>query len=126
MRFDQGPDLGPTPPRTFPLLDAPSVTTAETVVFVECRSDGAVVYPSGKSFSIDSLNHSPTHNPLYHAVVAALAKAGDPKLRAVRFLVHPDGERTFELASPAFNRVGATKTRRSLRPDDDISRIVGE
>ena len=121
---EQGPDLGPTAPRAFPLLEAKSVTP-ETVVFVECRSDGAVLYPSGKSFSIDSLNHSPAHNPLYQAAVAAL-KAGDPKSRAVRFLVHPDGERTFELASPAFNGVGATKTRHSLQPDDDISRLVGE
>ena len=121
----QGPDLGPAKPRTFPLLPARIGGAEETTVYVECLSDGAVVYPSGKSISIDSLNHSRSHNALHQAVAAQLAKhTGDPKRRTLRFLIHRDGERTFHLAYPVFNGLDVTKTRYSLQSDDDVSRIV--
>ena len=123
----QGPDLGPAKPRPFPLLPARVGGAEETIVFVECLSDGVVVHPSGKSMSIDSLNHSPSHNALYQAVAAKLAKhKGDPKRRTVRFLIHRDGERTFHLAYPLFNGLDVTKTRYSLQSDDDVSRIVAD
>ena len=122
----QGPDLDPgTKPRSFPLLPARVGGAAETTVFVECLSDGVVVHPSGKSISIDALNHSKGHNPLFQAVATKLAKhTGDPKARAVRFLIHRDGERAFHLAYPVFNGLNVTKTRYSLQADDDVSRIV--
>ena len=122
----EGPSLdGETKPRPFPLLPARVGGADETIVFVECLSDGVVVHPSGKSFSIDSLNHSPSHNAMYNAVAGRLAKhSGDPKQRAIRFLIHRDGERTYHLAYPVFNRLNVEQKRIDLHPGDDVSRIV--
>ena len=122
----RGPSRDADPkPRPFPLLPARVGGSDETVVFLECLSDGVVVHPSGKSFSIDSLNHSPSHNAMYQTVAAKLAKhTGDPKRRTIRFLIHRDGEKTFHLAYPVFNGLSVDKSSYNLQADDEVSRIV--
>jgi hypothetical protein len=101
------------------------------VVFIECRSEFLVLYPSRKRVSIDALSHSRFHNPLYKAVEQMIARRlstlrpgeKEPHIQ-VRFLVHPDGDRTLHLAYPVLEGLPGEKVRYNLQPEDDVARII--
>jgi hypothetical protein len=125
----------PTPaPQRRPTVLRPARLNGEgdSYVFVECRSDIVVVYPGRRRVGIDSLNHSPAYNPLFQAVRQqverrqAQARPGETARVHIRFLIHHDGERTFHLAYPALESLAVPKTRYSLQPEDDVTRIVTE
>ena len=106
----------------------------EILIFVECREDLVVVYPSRKRVSVEALSHSPGHNPLLQAIRQqaarrmAAARPGDPAPRLhIRFLVHNrggNGLRTFHMAYPVVEDLKGEKTRYDLDPLDDVARIV--
>src|SRR5262249_31385063 len=101
------------------------------VLFVEGRPDAVVLYPSRRQF----LAHPPTtpqgRADLLRAAQQLLerrqaaARAADAVFRPqVRFLVHPDGVRTFHLSYPVLDPLPTPKTRQELQPEDDIERIT--
>jgi hypothetical protein len=123
----------PTPaPRRRPVILRPARLNGdgESFVFVECRRDVVVVYPGHRRVAIDALNHSPTYNPLFQTIRQqverrqAQAGPGETARVHIRFLIHRDGERTFHLAYPVLEGLAVPKTRYSLQPEDDVSRIV--
>lgn len=103
----------------------------ETMIFVECRPDIVVVYPSRQQIGIDSLNHTPPHNPLTKAVnqiitqQQARVRAGlAPARFHLRFLVHPGAELSYHRAYPALETVPVPKSRYALMGDDSVPRII--
>jgi hypothetical protein len=104
----------------------------EWTVYLECRHDCVVLHPSRKQFSLESLSHSPNHNPLYQAVRQMIARRqstvgpGEKPYRIqLRFLVWPgDGERTFHMASPALAPLPVPQTQQKLQPEDDVLAIT--
>ena len=55
----------------------------------------------------------------------ATVRTGDAPYRPeVRFLVHPDADRTYHLAYPMLDALAAPKTAEPLEPEDDVAAIV--
>ncbi len=101
------------------------------MIFIECFFDHLVIYPSRRQVGIDSLNHSPSYNPLLKAVeqmidrrTSTLRPGEKPPRMQVRFLVHADGERTLHLAGPALEPVAIEKVQVRLQPEDNVERII--
>jgi hypothetical protein len=101
------------------------------LIFIECLADQALIYPSRRRVGIDSLNHSTGFNQLFKTVEQMIARrlstllpGETPPRIQVRFLVHSDGERTFHLAYPVLDALQIEKVRISLRPEDDVERII--
>jgi hypothetical protein len=118
-------------PRKGPLRPALLGGEREWVIFVECLHDGVVLYPTHRSFTLESLSHTPAHNPLYLALRQLMARRqglirpGEPPLNAhIRYLVHPDALRTYYMTYPALERINVPQTRQNLLPEDDVSAIV--
>jgi hypothetical protein len=103
------------------------------VIYVECQKEAVILYPMRKSFTVDSLSHSPAHNPFFQAIDRMIARRqatvlpGDMPYRPnVRFLVQPNPNalRTYYLAYPALETLKATKSRQNLQPEDDPAAIA--
>jgi hypothetical protein len=99
------------------------------IIFVECRPDDVVLYPSRQSFAAQQLARGD------QAIVAAvkqmidrkqaLVRPGDLPFRPqVRFLVHPESIRSYHTAYPVLNALGVPQTRQNLDADDDVAAIV--
>jgi hypothetical protein len=126
------PDAPPLPRRRPAALRPASVcSNGDYVIFIECRSEYLVIYPSQKRVAIDALNHSKFHNPLYRAIEQMIARRlstlrpgeKEPRIQ-VRFLVHPDADRTLHLAYPVLESLPGEKVRYNLQPEDDVARII--
>jgi hypothetical protein len=123
--FHGADSLAPARPRSRPLLPARIGASEDTILFIECRSTGVVVYPVGQSIPFAALDREPANNPLYQTVMAQLAlHKGDPERRHIRFLIHRDAERTFHTAYPVLDNVKVDKTRYTVQPGDEISRLT--
>lgn len=102
------------------------------ILYVECRADGVVLHPSLRSFSAASLAQPQGLADLTRAAQMLLDRRqntanqlGDKAFKMqIRFLVWPDGERTFHSVYPALDGLPAPKTWQMLRPDDDVDRIT--
>jgi hypothetical protein len=101
------------------------------VIFVECRPDAVVLYPSRKTFALTDLARTQGPNPLLQAIQAMIdrrqsgVRPGDAMFRPqVRFLVRPDSLRTFHTAYPALDALAVPKTRQNLQPEDDAAAIA--
>jgi hypothetical protein len=99
------------------------------IIFVECRPDDVVLYPSRQSFSVQQLAHG--DQAIVGAVKQmidrkqALLRPGDLPFRPqVRFLVHPESLRSYHTAYPVLNALGVPQTRQNLDADDDVAAIV--
>lgn len=111
-------------PRPVPHL----VGNRDWFILLECRGDSLVVYPSGRRFTTQELNTDPqAGKALLEAVrqmIAhrqAMVRPGEPPWRPqMRFLVRPDGVRTFYLAYPLLEPAGAPMTRHNLDADEEI------
>jgi hypothetical protein len=127
------------PPAPLPKTErpAPSLRPARLVgdrdwiVFVECKPEGVVVYPTRLLVPTSALAHPSGGNPLMQSIQQlidrkqATVRAGEPPYRPeVRFLVHPDAGRTYHLAYPMLDNLAAPKTAQDLTPDDDVSVLV--
>ena len=98
-------------------------------IYVECRADCVVLYPTQRTYSLASL--SGPDNPLLEAVRhmierrQGLVQPGDPPYRPqVRFLVRPENLRAYHLAFPALEALPVPKSRQNLDADDDVAAIV--
>src|SRR5262249_31667521 len=101
------------------------------ILFVECRADAVVLYPSRRQFLADTLRTPQGRAEVLRAAQQLLgrrhaaARAAEGGLRPeVRFLIHPDGVRTFHLTYPALDPLPAPKTRQDLQPEDDVDRMT--
>ena len=99
------------------------------VIFVECRPDDVVLYPSRQSFSLQQLSRG--DQAIVQAVKQmidrkqALVRPGELPFRPqVRFLVRPESIRSYHTAYPVLNALGVPQTRQNLEADDDVAAIV--
>jgi hypothetical protein len=126
------PEAPPLPRKKPAVLRPARVgSDGEYVVFIECRADYLVVYPSQRRIAIDALSHSRFHNPLYKMVEQMITRRlstlrpgeKEPRIQ-IRFLVHADGDRTLHLAYPVLEVLPVEKVRYNLQPEDDVARII--
>jgi hypothetical protein len=101
------------------------------VIFIECRPNGAILYPSRTEYSLAALAAPPATNELLAAVKKmierrqALVQSGDTPYRPqVRFLIRPDSLRTLHIAYPAFDALPVPKMRQNLAADDDVRSVM--
>jgi hypothetical protein len=100
------------------------------IIYIECRADRVVLYPSRQEVALTDLRPG-GDNPLVAAVQAmidrrqATVPAGDPPYRPqVRFLVRAENMRAFHFAYPALDTLAVPKRRQNLDPEDDILSIL--
>jgi hypothetical protein len=100
------------------------------VIYVECTTEGVIVYPARTLIPQAALSRGPA-NPLQQAVQQMIdrrqssVRPGEAPYRPqVRFLVRPESMRVFHIAYPALGAVQASMTRYNLRPEDDVLAIV--
>lgn len=101
-------------------------------IYLECREDGVVLYPSRKLYPLSVLTPAP-NNPLLLALAQmiqhrqALVLAGETPYRPqIFFLVRPGGLRTCHLAYPALASLPVVKKERDVQPDEDVQSIITE
>jgi hypothetical protein len=101
------------------------------ILYVECKPEGVVLYPTQLLVPVSALSRQPGANPLLQNLQQlidrkqATVRSGDPPYRPeVRFLVHPNALRTYHLAYPTLDALAVPKTAHDLGPDDDVLAIV--
>jgi hypothetical protein len=100
------------------------------IVFVECKTEGVVVYPTHLLIPVSALGRASGSNPLLQPVQQlidrkqATVRRDAPYRPEVRFLVHADAGRTYHLAYPTLDALAAPKTAQTLAPEDDVAVIV--
>src|SRR6185437_13577660 len=100
-------------------------------IYIECRADAVVLYPSEKSFPLAQAAGEASINPLVAEIRKMIARRqsglrpGDPPFYPqIRLLVRSENVRTFLMVYPALEALPVPKTRQNLDPDDDILDIV--
>jgi len=107
-------------------------------IFVECTADQIIVYPGGERISASALgDHGKAGSrPLLRAVEqmtarrqAVISSLEMPKDNSastpqIRFLLRPDGLRTYFLAYPELESLHLPMTRENLDADEDVVRRV--
>jgi hypothetical protein len=107
----------------------------EWTIFLECRADGVILYPYRQRFSLAQLRAAAVAegraNPLLSAVLQLIhrrqggSRTHGPALRTqLRFLVRPDGLRSYHLAFPLLDLLGVPKKRVNLRAEDDVQALI--
>jgi hypothetical protein len=102
-------------------------------IYIECSARQAVVYPGGTQIPSNSLGGTGTNGgQLFQtiqqmitrrqAVIASSDNQGSSQLPQIRFLVRPDGLRTYFLAFPELTPLQAPMTRENIDADEDVVR----
>lgn len=117
------PDRSP-PPRPAPPERPRVLGNRDWVASVDCTAAEVIVYPGGQRIAATALATAPGDNPLFKVVQSlisrrqAMVRPGEPPYRpVVRFLVHPDGLRTYYLAYPALESLQVAMIRENVRPE---------
>jgi hypothetical protein len=131
LRAPPAPKLPKAPRPPAPLRPARLSGDRDWIVFVECKTEGVVIYPTHLLVPVSALGRASGSNPLLQSVrqlierKQATVRRGDAAFRPeVRFLVHPDAGRTYHLAYPMLDPLAAPKTAQTLAPEDDVATIV--
>jgi hypothetical protein len=124
----RGPDLGagmfPDPEKPAPSRPRPMrlIGNRDWVIPVECHADSVVLRNAGQKFTPASL--AAGDNPLLQNLRQTIARRqatvrpGDPPYRPqLRFLIYPDGLKTYYLALSAVESLGVTVTRQNVEAD---------
>jgi len=118
------------PPRPRSLRPAIVMGDRDWVIFVECRENSIVVYPSRRELPMASLSRDP-NNPLMQLVQQminqkqASVRPGDLPYRPhIRFLVRPEYERTYYQSFPSLDTLSAPKERHTLDSNEDVQDVV--
>jgi hypothetical protein len=119
---DPNNKLRPAPARPRPLFG-----NHDWVINIDCQVDAVVLLPTGARIATTALAPGTTDkNPLREAVERLVARRqatvrpGEPPYRPqVRFLVRPDGLRTYYLAYPALEPLRLPMTRENVESRDD-------
>ncbi len=114
-----------------PLRPARLSGDRDWIIYVECKPEGVVIYPTQLLVPLAALNRPSGSNPLPQTIQQlidrkqATVRHGEMPYRPeVRFLVRPEAERTFHLAYPTLDGLAAPKTSQNLGPEDDVSAVV--
>jgi hypothetical protein len=113
-------------PRPLPFRAGPLNPDRNWLLAIECRADGLLL-PTGRRIAASELSPAAgAASPLFEAVQQLIARKqatvrpGEPPYRPrIRFLVRPDGFRTYYLAYPALEPLGLPMTRENLDPLED-------
>ena len=107
-----------TPPRTMRLIG-----NRDWVIPVECHADAVVLRNAGQKFAPTSLTAG-ADNPLLQSLRQTIARRqatvrpGEPPYRPqLRFLIYPDGLKTYYTALSAVDALGVTVTRQNVEAD---------
>jgi hypothetical protein len=94
------------------------------VIPVECHADAVVLRNAGQKFAVSSLTGKAEDNPLLQTLRQTIARRqatvrpGEPPYRPqVRFLIYPDGLKTYYTALSAVDPLGVTVTRQNVEAD---------
>jgi hypothetical protein len=117
---ERRPPPAPRPPRL--------VGNRDWTILVECTADAVVLYPSGKRFPVQALAEGTASGrslvETVRGMIArrqAMVRPGEPPYRPqLRFLVRPDGLRTFYQAYPVLDAVQVPMSRQNLAADEEI------
>jgi hypothetical protein len=130
-RFAPTPSVGP--PRHKPAALRPAWVHGgrDWTIYVECRADSLVLYPSLRTFPLAQVMSDPTGNPLLKAIQQMIdrrqssRRPGEPPYcPQLCLLVRPEHIRTFLTVYPALEALPVPKTRRNLDADDDVIDII--
>jgi quinolinate synthase len=98
-------------------------------IFIECRANDVVLYPSGLHFRLNEL--AGPDNLLAQAVTKmidrrqGLVRPGETPFRPqVHFLVRPEHLRTYHQAYPALEALDLPISQHRLQPEDDVRAII--
>ena len=103
-------------------------------IFIECKADQVVIYPGGSQIPLAALvgSSQSTSRPLLLAIqrmiarkqatIASTESEKDDRIPTpqIRFLVRPDGLRTYFLAFPELTSVQVPMTRENLDAGEDV------
>jgi hypothetical protein len=128
---DRWPNLGLPPDRTERRATPPPrrlVGNRDWTILVECTADALVLYPGGKRFPVQGLAQEVAGARALVQTVRdmiarrqAMVRPGEPPYRPqLRFLVRPDGLRTFYEGYPVLEAVQVPMTRQNLAADEEI------
>jgi hypothetical protein len=100
------------------------------VIFVECREQSLVVYPSRLEVPVSALSRA-SNDPFQQTIrqmierKQATVRQGDLPYRPhVRFLVRPQFEQTYYQAFPSLDGLTVPKSRQTLEPEDNVQEII--
>jgi hypothetical protein len=100
-------------------------------IYIECRADAVVLYPSERTFTVAQAASDAAFNPLVAVLRQMIERRqsarrpGEPPFYPkVCLLVRSENLRTFLTVYPALEAVPVPKTRQNLDPDDDVGDIV--
>jgi hypothetical protein len=134
MRYAPPVVRAPTQAPRKPIALRPVQLTGDRdfMIYIECRADGVVLYPSQRLFPAEVLSSSSANsNALAQAVQqmidrrqASVQPGALPYRPQVCFLVHPDTVRMYHMAYPALDALSVPKVRQNLDHDDDVLAIV--
>ena len=101
------------------------------ILYVECRAEGVILYPSQREFPLAAVTAPPAVNTLLATVQqmierrqAALPPSDVPFRPQVRFLIRPNSLRTFHMTYPILEALPVPKTRQNLAADDDVRSVM--
>ncbi len=114
------PSRNPAPRRLLPL-----VGNRDWIIPIECRADGVVLRNAGQKIPLTALaGTTPVDNPLMQSLKQTIARRqasvrpGEPPYRPqARFLIYPDGLRTYYLTFPLLEPLGIPVTRQNVEAD---------
>jgi hypothetical protein len=130
-RFAPTPMAGP--PRHKPATARPAWVHGgrDWIIYLECRADALVLYPSQRTFPLAQIQSDPAGNPLTKAIQQmidrrqSLRRPGEPLYHPqLCLLVRPEHMRTYRTVEPALEALPVPKTRRNLDADDDVIDII--
>ncbi len=114
------PDKSPSPARPRPIR---LIGNRDWIIPIECRADGVVLRNAGQKFTTTSLTGG-AENPLLLTLRQTIARRqatvrpGEPPYRPqLRFLIYPDGLKTYYTALSAVDPLGVTVTRQNVEAD---------
>jgi len=114
------PSRYPAPPRPMRL-----VGNRDWVIPIECRADGILLRNAGQKIPLTALTGTAAaDNPLLQSLKQTIARRqasvrpGEPPYRPqARFLIYPDGLRTYYLTFPLLEPLGIPLTRQNVEAE---------
>jgi hypothetical protein len=126
------PELGPRKSKApIPLKAARLFAERDWILFVECRFEGLILHASRKYYSAEFLMTEKGAAEFLEEIQALIFKKqstvrpGESLYRPqVRFLVWPDGTRSYHIAYPKLQASNINQTRQNLEQEDSIKDIL--
>jgi len=127
------PTPSPAPPPRRPVAQRPAWVHGgrDWTIYLECRANDLVLYPSQRVFTLAQATSNPSGNPLVIAIQQMIdrrqssRRPGEPPYHPqVCLLVRPEHFRTYLTVYPALDALPVPKMHRNLDADDDVIGIV--